>query len=291
MWPAHTHTHKITALSLIPSFSTLPTGYATQAKSSIISIGLTIHNTPVELREKLAVPEAEWPRAIEELCSYPHIEEAGILSTCNRMELYVVAVSWHRGVREVRGESVVCACILPLTDTHRLQFPHCPITFTRHSLPHKTQVEDWMSRSSGVPLEEMRPSLFLYKDRDATRHLMRVAGGLDSLVMGEGQILAQVCGSLISHWTTAICISVHLPLTAISRLALPAAQCPHTQSHTGTRDTSTCTDTRASTHGCKHARNHTEAQSTDERTHTTPHTHRSSRCTRWARTAPASAAP
>jgi len=77
-------------------------GYATQAKSSIISIGLTIHNTPVELREKLAVPEAEWPRAIEELCSYPHIEEAGILSTCNRLELYVVAVSWHRGVREVR---------------------------------------------------------------------------------------------------------------------------------------------------------------------------------------------
>ncbi|KAF5843797.1 glutamyl-tRNA reductase precursor [Dunaliella salina] len=127
--------------------------YATQAKSSIISIGLTIHNTPVELREKLAVPEAEWPRAIEELCSYPHIEEAGVLSTCNRLELYVVAVSWHRGVREV---------------------------------------EDWMSRSSGVPLEEMRPYLFLLKDRDATKHLMRVSGGLDSLVMGEGQILAQV---------------------------------------------------------------------------------------------------
>lgn len=82
--------------------STLPTaGYAGQQKSSIISMGLTIHNAPVELREKLAVPEAEWPRAIEELCSYPHIEEAAILSTCNRMELYVVAVSWHRGVREV----------------------------------------------------------------------------------------------------------------------------------------------------------------------------------------------
>ena len=62
----------------------------------------------MELREKLAVPEAEWPRAIEELCSYPHIEEAGVLSTCNRMELYVVAVSWHRGVREV---SVVCVCV------------------------------------------------------------------------------------------------------------------------------------------------------------------------------------
>ena len=99
------------------------------------------------------MPEAEWPRAIEELCAYPHIEEAAVLSTCNRMELYVVAASWHRGVREV---------------------------------------EDWLSRSSGVPLEELRPYLFLLRDRDATHHLLRVAGGLDSLVMGEGQILAQV---------------------------------------------------------------------------------------------------
>lgn len=127
--------------------------YAGQNKSAIIAIGLTIHNAPVELREKLAVPEAEWPRAIEELCSYPHIEEAAILSTCNRMELYLVAVSWHRGVREV---------------------------------------EDWLSRSSGIPLEQLRPYLFLLRDRDATHHLMRVSGGLDSLVMGEGQILAQV---------------------------------------------------------------------------------------------------
>ncbi len=74
-----------------------------EKKSSIIGIGLTIANTPVELREKMAVPEAEWPRAIEELCAYPHIEEAACLSTCNRMELYVVALSWHRGVAEVRS--------------------------------------------------------------------------------------------------------------------------------------------------------------------------------------------
>ena len=40
--------------------------------------------------------QAEWPRAIEELTSFPHIEEAAVLSTCNRMELYVVALSWHR---------------------------------------------------------------------------------------------------------------------------------------------------------------------------------------------------
>lgn len=64
-----------------------------------------------------------------------------------------MTVSWHRGVREV---------------------------------------EEWMSRASGVPLDELRPYLFLLRDRDAVMHLLRVSGGLDSLVMGEGQILAQV---------------------------------------------------------------------------------------------------
>ncbi|KAK9906766.1 hypothetical protein WJX75_007579 [Coccomyxa subellipsoidea] len=127
--------------------------YAMETKSSIIAIGLSIHHTPVEIREKLSIPQAEWPRAIEELTSFPHIEEAAVLSTCNRMELYVVALSWHRGVREV---------------------------------------EEWMSQASGIPLEELRPHMFLLRDRDATSHLMRVSGGLDSLVMGEGQILAQV---------------------------------------------------------------------------------------------------
>ena len=44
---------------------------------------------------------------------------------------------------------------------------------------------------SGVPLEELQEHLFLLRDRDATNHLLSVSAGLDSLVMGEGQILAQ----------------------------------------------------------------------------------------------------
>ena len=70
-----------------------PPGYASEAKSSIVSIGLSIHTCPVEVREKMAVPEDKWEEAVAELCSYPHVEEAGILSTCNRMEIYVVALS------------------------------------------------------------------------------------------------------------------------------------------------------------------------------------------------------
>jgi len=133
--------------------SSIQNRYTMEKQTSIIACGLTIHNTPVDIREKLSIPEAEWPRAIEELVSFPHIEEAGILSTCNRLELYVVALSWHRGVREI---------------------------------------EEWMCRSSGIPLETLRQHLFLFRDRDATSHLLRVSGGLDSLVLGEGQILAQV---------------------------------------------------------------------------------------------------
>ncbi|KAI4966129.1 hypothetical protein ZWY2020_046447 [Hordeum vulgare] len=69
-------------------------------KSSIAVIGLSIHTAPVEMREKLAVAEELWPRAVAELTNLNHIEEAAVLSTCNRMEIYVVALSWNRGIRD-----------------------------------------------------------------------------------------------------------------------------------------------------------------------------------------------
>uniref|UniRef100_A0A7N0V2U7 Glutamyl-tRNA reductase n=1 Tax=Kalanchoe fedtschenkoi TaxID=63787 RepID=A0A7N0V2U7_KALFE len=125
----------------------------TKERSSIVVIGLSIHTTPVEMREKLAVPEAEWPRAIEELCNLNHIEEAAVLSTCNRMEIYVVALSQHRGVKEVT---------------------------------------EWMSKTSGIPVTELCQLRFLLYNNDATQHIFEVSAGLDSLVLGEGQILAQV---------------------------------------------------------------------------------------------------
>ncbi|KAJ1294942.1 hypothetical protein BS78_01G184900 [Paspalum vaginatum] len=122
-------------------------------RSSIAVIGLSVHTAPVEMREKLAVAEELWPRAIQELTNLNHIEEAAVLSTCNRMEIYVVALSWNRGIREV---------------------------------------VDWMSKKSGIPASELREHLFMLRDSDATRHLFEVSAGLDSLVLGEGQILAQV---------------------------------------------------------------------------------------------------
>lgn len=141
------------SLSALEQLKTSAADRYTKERSSIVVIGLSIHTTPVEVREKLAIPEAEWPRAIGELCNLNHIEEAAVLSTCNRMEIYVVALSQHRGVKEVT---------------------------------------EWMSKTSGVPVTEICKHRFLLYNNDATQHIFEVSAGLDSLVLGEGQILAQV---------------------------------------------------------------------------------------------------
>ncbi|KAK6116070.1 hypothetical protein DH2020_008339 [Rehmannia glutinosa] len=141
------------SLSALEQLKTSAADRYTKERSSIVVIGLSIHTAPVEMREKLAIPEAEWPRAISELCGLNHIEEAAVLSTCNRMEIYVVALSRHRGVKEVT---------------------------------------EWMSKTSGIPVSEICEHRFLLYDKDATHHIFEVSAGLDSLVLGEGQILAQV---------------------------------------------------------------------------------------------------
>lgn len=120
---------------------------------NIAVVGLSHKTAPVEVREKLSIPEPTCDRAIAQLCSYPHIEEVAILSTCNRMEIYVVTSETDQGVREV------------------------------------TQ---FLSDHSKLPAASLRPYLFILLHEDAVMHLMRVAAGLDSLVLGEGQILAQV---------------------------------------------------------------------------------------------------
>uniref|UniRef100_M4EY85 Glutamyl-tRNA reductase n=1 Tax=Brassica campestris TaxID=3711 RepID=M4EY85_BRACM len=134
----------------------------TKERSSIVVIGLSIHTAPVEMREKLAIPVAEWPQAISELSALNHIEEAAVLSTCNRMEIYVLALSQHRGVREVTQMEIYVLALSQLRGR------------------------------SGIPVSDICQHWFLLHNKDATQHLFEVSAGLDSLVLGEGQILAQV---------------------------------------------------------------------------------------------------
>jgi glutamyl-tRNA reductase len=120
---------------------------------NIAVVGLSHKTATVEVREKLSIPEDRMEAAIAQLMSYPSIEEAAILSTCNRLELYVVTSEAESGIREI------------------MQF---------------------LSEFSQLPLQYLRRYLFILLRQDAVTHLMRVASGLDSLVLGEGQILAQV---------------------------------------------------------------------------------------------------
>ncbi len=120
---------------------------------NIAVVGLTHKTAPVEVREKLSIPEPVCDKAIAQLCSYPHIEEVAVLSTCNRLELYLVTSDTEQGIREIN---------------------------------------QFLSEHSKLPSARLRPYLFTLLHEDAVMHLMRVSAGLDSLVLGEGQILAQV---------------------------------------------------------------------------------------------------
>ena len=120
---------------------------------NIVVVGLSHKTASVDVREKLSIPEAEIENAIAVLKSYPHIEEIAIISTCNRLEIYGVARDLEQGVREI---------------------------------------SQFLAEKAKVSLRELRPNLFTLLREDALRHLMRVASGLESLVLGEGQILAQV---------------------------------------------------------------------------------------------------
>jgi glutamyl-tRNA reductase len=120
---------------------------------NIAVIGLSHQTAPVEVREKLSIPSAQVADAIAHLSGSPYIEEVSILSTCNRLEIHIVTLEVEAGVRDVMR---------------------------------------FLSEHSGISQINLRPHLFVLLQQDAVMHLMRVSSGLDSLVLGEGQILSQV---------------------------------------------------------------------------------------------------
>lgn len=119
----------------------------------ICHIGLNHKTAPVELRERLAMQESEIGELLQRKVAHPAIREAALLSTCNRVEVTVV--------------------------THD---PDAAIA----------AVHQWFSEKSGIELEQVVPHLYSYLTDQAVHHLFAVASGLDSLVLGEPQILGQV---------------------------------------------------------------------------------------------------
>jgi glutamyl-tRNA reductase len=114
-------------------------------------IGVNHNTAPVEVRERLAIPESRLPEACKKLTEHPGIDEGMILSTCNRVEILANA---KNGV----GADL------------------------------RTFLQNYFHIDSG----ELNKHLYEYNEREAVRHLFRVAASLDSMVVGEPQILGQV---------------------------------------------------------------------------------------------------
>jgi glutamyl-tRNA reductase len=121
---------------------------------NIVAVGLNHRTAPVELRERLAVPEARLPEALARLKRWPGIVEGVILSTCNRVELYAVVKDTELGLESLSEYLVTIA--------------------------------------ADVSPEQVEPHLYRLGGAEAIRHLFRVAASLDSMVIGEPQILGQV---------------------------------------------------------------------------------------------------
>ena len=120
---------------------------------SLITIGLNHKTAPVEVREKLAFTPDTLADATRSLASVEGVSEAAILSTCNRTELYCTV--------------------------HNLQ------TADR-------EIVEWFSRFHGFSAAELSPHLYLHHHDATIRHALNVACGLDSMVLGEPQILGQM---------------------------------------------------------------------------------------------------
>ena len=119
----------------------------------IAVVGLSHRTAPVEVREKLSIPEQTMESSLQTLRDHEQVLEASILSTCNRLEIY---------------------------------------TLVQHPELGMSAVREFLSGHSGLPTDDLTPHLFTYHHQDAVAHLLRVSAGLDSLVLGEGQILSQV---------------------------------------------------------------------------------------------------
>ena len=118
---------------------------------SLLAFGLNHSTAPLEIRERVTIGPENISGALMELTNCGGIDEAAILSTCNRTEIY------------------------------------CSLDDKRRTVP-----VDWFSEFHGLKKGELRPFLYSHPDENAVKHMLRVASGLDSMVLGEPQVLGQL---------------------------------------------------------------------------------------------------
>jgi glutamyl-tRNA reductase len=120
---------------------------------SVIVVGLSHRSAPVEALEQAAVGPADVPKVLDELLRSTHVSECLLLSTCNRIEVYAVVDAFHGGLGDVSAV---------------------------------------LARHAGMTLTELTEHIYVHYSGSAVQHLFAVAAGLDSMVVGEAQILGQL---------------------------------------------------------------------------------------------------
>lgn len=122
-------------------------------------VGVNYRTAPVEIREKLSFVEAELPNAMQALQEQKSILENVIVSTCNRTEIYATVDQLHTG---------------------------------------RYYVKQFLANWFDIPMENLSRYLFIHEGNEANNHLFRVTAGIDSMVLGETQILGQVKKSFLN---------------------------------------------------------------------------------------------
>jgi len=118
---------------------------------TLLALGLNYNTAPVAIRERLAFPADILPDALQDLLRLSEINEAAILSTCNRTEFYCTTQSTNQNV-----------------------------------------LVDWIAQNGKFAPKDLTPYLYSHTDGASVRHMFRVACGLDSMILGEPQILGQM---------------------------------------------------------------------------------------------------
>ncbi|MFJ8793207.1 glutamyl-tRNA reductase [Streptomyces sp. NPDC102462] len=124
---------------------------------SLLVVGLSHRSSPVSVLERAALTEDAQVKLLQDTVDAEPAAEAAVLATCNRIELYADVDKFHAGVAEL---------------------------------------STLLAQHSGVSLDELTPHLYVHYEDRAVHHLFSVACGLDSMVVGEGQILGQIKDSL-----------------------------------------------------------------------------------------------
>jgi glutamyl-tRNA reductase len=117
---------------------------------TFLAVGINYNTAPVSIRERFAFPADKLQSALQDLWQVKEINEAAILSTCNRTEFYCTTTA------------------------------------------NKDILIDWVARNKNIKADDFSPYLYSYTDKLVCRHIFRVACGLDSMILGEPQILGQM---------------------------------------------------------------------------------------------------